>query len=77
MKDGVRHIVDKTISSVVVGKSEHDPQVQVCLVFNDGTYFEFWGPNFSCAGGIDIGGVAEASAYIEKLGGVVTVVHPR
>lgn len=77
MKDGVRHIVGKTISSVVVGKNDRDPKVQVCLVFSDGTYFEFWGPHFSGAGGVDSGGVAEASAYIEKIGGSVTAVYPK
>jgi hypothetical protein len=75
MKDGVRQVIGKTISSVVVGKSKHDPQVQVFLVFDDGTYFEFWGAHFRGAGRVDRGGVQEASAYIEKLGGEVTAVY--
>ncbi|MCA1792737.1 MAG: hypothetical protein LC660_02500 [Desulfobacteraceae bacterium] len=77
MKDGVKAIVGKTISSVVVGCNQKDPQNQVFLVFDDGTHFEFWGPNFSCAGGVDIGDQTKVINYIKKLGGSVTKIHPR
>jgi len=76
MKDGLREIVGKTIRSVVVGSSDREPSIQVFLVFEDGTYFEFWGSSFNCASAVDPGGVAEASAYVTKIGGEVTRVYP-
>lgn len=77
MKRGVKEIIGKTISSVVVGYNRKDPQNQVFLIFDDGTQFEFWGRDFNCAGGVDIGDQAKAINYIEKLGGSVTQIHPR
>ena len=77
MKDGLKDIVGKVIKEVVVGKNDQrDPANQVFLVFEDGTMFEVWGPLFSCAGGVDRGGVEEATDYIERAGGKVTQVHP-
>lgn len=78
MKGGLKEIIGKTITSVVVGSNKTDPQNQVFLIFSDGTRFEFWGPQFSCAGGVDSGGVSEAIHHIEvSMGGTVTNVYPK
>lgn len=71
MKDGVSKILGKAITAVVVGESDKNPHNQVFLVFDDGTKFEFWGADLSCASGLDQGGVEEARAYIEGIGGRV------
>jgi hypothetical protein len=72
MKDGLRQIVGKTISSVVVAKNEKaNPRHQVFLVFSDGTSFEFFGPDFSCASGLDRSGVEEAKDYAEQGGATI------
>lgn len=75
MKDGLRQIVGKTISSVIVAKNHKSPENQVFLIFEDGSYFEFWGPEFSCAGGVEPGGLAQAAIDVEKLGGTVLKVY--
>ncbi|MHB8405788.1 MAG: hypothetical protein ACYDCJ_10235 [Gammaproteobacteria bacterium] len=76
MKDGVGKIVGKTISSVVVGSNVREPRNQVFLVFSDGSSLEFYGSQFTCAGGLDKGGVEDATRYIGKLGGSVSMVYP-
>ncbi len=65
MKAGIGDIVGKTISGVVIAQNSVKPNQQVFLTFSDGTYFEFWGESFSCAGGISRGSVAEASTYAQ------------
>ena len=68
MKDGLREIIGKTITNVIVARNERrDPANQVFLVFDDGTYFEFWGAQFNCNGGVDRGGVAEVTDYVERV----------
>lgn len=63
MKSGISQIIGRTISSVAVIQNNHAPSNQVFLVFTDGTYYEFWGNEFSCAGGIDQGGMEAALDY--------------
>lgn len=76
MKDGLKDIVGKTITAVAVGSREKNPAHQVMLIFSDGTYFEFWGNSFTCAGGVDRGGIKDACAYIEKCAnGEVTDIY--
>ncbi len=42
MKDGIREIIGKTISGVVVKINSRQPRSQVFLVFTDDTFFEFY-----------------------------------
>lgn len=64
MKSGISEIVGKTIKGVVVNtRNRNTPREQVFLIFDDGTYFEFYGKEFSCAGGVDKGGAGEALRY--------------
>ena len=76
MKDGVKDIVGKTITSVVVGSGDMPPRAQVFLIFTDGTSFEFYGEAFSCCGGLDRQDVNSAQRYIRKAGGSVNDVYP-
>lgn len=79
MKDGIQQTIGKTITGIVVGyNARRDPTNQVFLVFDDGTYFEFWGAQFSCASGVDRGGVAEAVDYLERCcASKVADIYPR
>ena len=73
MKEGVREIPGKTISAVVVGSSDRHPKNQVILVFDDGTSLEFYGEEFTCAGGVYDRGLDAAVAYVEKMGDLAAV----
>ena len=74
MKDGLKYIVGKRISAVVVAASNvRDPRHQVFLVFPDGTRFEFWGENFSCCSGLDkAAGIAD---YVRSGKGEIRAVY--
>jgi hypothetical protein len=73
MKDGVRQIVGKSISGVVVAETPRALRRQVFLVFTDNTHFEFWGDSLTGAGGVDTGGLEEVGNYIAKCGAKVTM----
>ena len=79
MKSGLQQTIGKTISEVLVGYNSRggDPVNQVFLVFDDGTNFEFWGAQFNCAGGVDRGGAAEVTRYVERSCGSEIVDHYR
>jgi len=72
MKPGIKNIIGKTISGIVVANNMANPKQQMFLIFSDGTYLEFYGEGFSCAGGLDFGGAAEASQYAEGMGARIT-----
>jgi hypothetical protein len=74
MKNGFKDIIGKKIAAVVIAKSCHrSPRQQVFLVFPDGTRFEIYGENFSCAAGLDrADGIAD---YVESGGGEVVWVY--
>ena len=73
MKDGLKYIIGKRIAGVVVAASNRDPRNQVFLVFDDGTRFEFWGPNFSCCSGLDK--AADLVAYLESGNGEIRALY--
>jgi len=67
MKTAVKSIIGKTISGVLVKESPDPtpPASQVFLVFDDGTYYEFFSNSKICgAGGIDEGGMQAAKDYM-------------
>lgn len=66
MKDGLRGILGKSISNVVVASRDTAPKQQVFLVFSDGTYFEFYGEQFNCAGSVDLGDLVEVLDYAKR-----------
>ena len=76
MKSGVSEIIGKTIKGVVVStRNKNTPREQVFLVFDDGTYFEFYGKEFTCASGLDKGGVGEALRYARIFCGDIICYH--
>ena len=76
MKSVVGGLIGRTVSGVIVAESEKRPRQQVFLTFTDGTYFEFWGDQFSCAGGLQRGGISEVTAYVENtMGAKVSQMH--
>lgn len=76
MKDGLKEIIGREISAVVVAANREQPHNQVVLIFADGSYFEFYG-DFSCAGGVDPGGLDRAVRYVKMMHAQVTTVYLR
>lgn len=77
MKSGLKDIVGKTVKNVVVAKKDRgNPRNQVFLVFDDNTYFEFWGELFSCAGGVDAGSIQDAISYAERCSAEIVDIYP-
>ncbi len=77
MKSGLREIVGKTITDVIVARNDYrDPANQVFLVFDDGTFFEFWGAQFNCNGGVWQGGVDDAERYVRRCEARVVDRYP-
>ena len=75
MKAGIGDIVGRTISEVIVGGNSADGKEYVFLVFSDGNYFEIYGRDVNCAGGLDRGGAADASRYLESTGARIDSVY--
>lgn len=75
MKGGLSKILGKTISGVVVAENHRNPKQQVFIVFSNGTYLEIYGDEFTCANGLDSGGVEEAVAYAEGMDASIDYVQ--
>ena len=73
MKNGLKDIIGKQITAVVVASSDRAPKQQVFLVFADGTHFEFWGESFSCCSGLDPAEGIEP--YVESGAGKIVSVY--
>jgi len=73
MRRSVNEIIRKTIKAVVISEDNRiGPQNQVFLVFDDGTYFEFYG-DIRCAGRVDAGSEECAINYARKAAGRITI----
>jgi hypothetical protein len=73
MKDAVRQILGKTIKSVIVSEeNKSSPSTQVFLLFDDDTYYEFYGSPLSGTGGVNKGGENAVMRYAEQFGGRIT-----
>ena len=73
VKDGLRHIVGRTISAVVVARNKRPPREQVFLLFDDGSRFEFYGDNFTCCGGVD--DAAGLERYVHSAQGEIAHIY--
>ena len=73
MKTGLKDIIGKQITAVVVAESDHAPKQQVFLVFADGTRFELYGEGFTCCSGLDRADGIEG--YVESGGGKIVRVY--
>jgi len=61
----VAQIVGKRISGVIVKGCPTPPRAQIFLMFDDGTYYEFYSSvEITCAGGVDRGGRKEVLNYM-------------
>jgi hypothetical protein len=57
LKEGVRHVVGRRISGVIVKTAESSPCSQVFILFDDGRYYEFYSDGaIQGIGGVDPGG---------------------
>ena len=71
MKGGIRKVLGKTISGIVVAGNDKEPKIQLFLTFTDGTFFEIWGNSFDCCSELDSGGVSEVKRYAESHGATI------
>ena len=78
MKDGIRDVVGKTISGVVVKEADRLPRTQIFRLFTDGTYFEIYSGSgdISGAGGIDVGGIEKVRQYMNAAHRIVIEEPP-
>lgn len=74
-KEPLQGVIGKTIRSIVF-RSEADvsPATQLFLVFEDGTYFEFYGQEMDFVRSVSDGGMMEAVDYARKFSPEVLVV---
>ena len=74
-KEPLQGVIGKTISSIVF-RSEADisPETQLFLVFEDGTYFEFYGQEIHFVRSVSNGNVTTAIDYARKFSPEVLVV---
>ena len=75
MKLGLAQIIGKEVTGAIVATNTRSPERQLFLMFSDGTYFEVWGSNFSCAGSAREGGPEDVINYIVKAGGEVAFTY--
>ena len=73
MKEGLKQIIGKQVAAVVVAQSPAAPELQVFLVFPDGSSFEFHGREFTCNAGLDP--AERIERYVESRGGRITRVY--
>lgn len=73
MKDGIKHLVGRRITGVVSARGDGHAHDQVFLLLEDGTRFELYGKDFSCAAGLDRS--AGVFDYIRDGGGKVTQAY--
>jgi len=64
MKSGIKQIIGKIISGVIVKESGGSPRQQVFLIFNDGTYFELYGNSITCCSGLNGGTADDVRRYM-------------
>ena len=69
MKSGIKQIIGKTVTGVVVADSHirNCPDRHIFITFTDGTFFEVYGENFSGASGLNTGGLPEVMDYVNHL----------
>jgi len=61
----VGQIIGKRIGGVIVKECPSAPRAEVFLIFEDGTYYEFYSSvEITCAGGVDRGGREEVIRYM-------------
>jgi hypothetical protein len=75
-KDILQEVIGRTISSIVFRSGRDiNPEVQLFLVFEDGTYFELYGQEIDFVRSLSEGDVTKAIAYARKFSSEVLVVN--
>jgi hypothetical protein len=75
-KESLKEVIGKTIRSVVFRSGyEASPEAQLFLVFEDGTYFEFYGQEIDCGRSLSEGGVDHAIEYARKFSSKLLIVN--
>ena len=75
-EEPLQGVIGKTISSVVF-RSELDvsPEIQLFLVFEDGTYFEFYGQDINYVRSLSDGDVTKAIDYARRFSTEILIVN--
>jgi hypothetical protein len=75
-KDTLQEVIGKTISSIVFRSGRDvNPETQLFLVFEDGTYFELYGQEIDFVRSLSEGDAAKAVDYARKFSSEVLVVN--
>jgi hypothetical protein len=65
VKSGAREVVGRRISGVIAKEGKGSPRSQVFLLFDDGTYYEFYSDSpIRGTGGVDRGGYESVLGYL-------------
>ena len=75
-KNALQEIIGKTIRSIVFQSGgDINPETQLFLVFEDDTYFEFYGREIDFVRSISEGDIKKALDYARKFSSEVLVVN--
>jgi hypothetical protein len=75
-KESLKEVIGKTIQSVVFRSGiDANPETQFFLVFEDDTYFEFYGQEIGFVRSLSAGDLAKAIDYARKFSSEVHVVN--
>ena len=75
-KESLKEVIGKTIRSVIFRSGlDANPETQLFLVFEDGTYFEFYGQEIGCVRSLSEGGISKAMDYASKFSRKLLVVN--
>ena len=78
MKEGAKEIPGKTIRGVVITTGPDEPASQLFLVFEDGTYYEFYSAtDIRPTGGVDPGDLDRARKYIGQRNEIAFEAYPK
>jgi hypothetical protein len=74
-EDALQKIIGKTVRSIVFRSGINvSPETQLLLVFEDDTYFEFYGQEIGFVRSLSDGDMTNAMNYARKFGADILVV---
>lgn len=79
MKDGAQELLGKTIKGIVIKVGEKIPKSQLFLVFDDGTYYEFYCLDdvIQVTGGAVAGNIDDVRKYMSETREIVFESYPK
>ncbi|MBI5611906.1 MAG: hypothetical protein HY942_02375 [Gammaproteobacteria bacterium] len=79
MKDGAQEILGKTIKGIVIKTGDKSPKSQLFLVFDDGTYYEFYSLDdvIQVTGGVSAGDIDTVRKYMSETKEIVFESFPK